>query len=45
MKNLLYIDLFCGAGENSETSFEYFYGNWCYEYTVDEYNLENKYKL
>ena len=30
------------AGENSETLFEYFYGNWCYEYTIDEYKLENK---
>lgn len=30
------------AGENGDTSFEYFYGNWCYEYTIDEYKLENK---
>lgn len=30
------------AGENSDTYFEYFYGNWCYKYTIDEYKLEDK---
>lgn len=30
------------AGDNSNTYFEYFNGDWCYEYTIDEYKLENK---
>jgi hypothetical protein len=33
------------AGEDKPDYFEYYYGKWCYEYKVSEFDLEDETKI